>query len=202
LETFAAPTEAPPGVRPVRIVGCTVLPELTAEAPGEAIGIEWFEDPGHLARFEAWLAGRPAGEDDGAVVVADEVVMRGADWLDERWLRGGESLKQMALATRADGLTPEEFSRRWRSRAGTVVTPTGTPVVIPDEARGRAYVQNHPRPRDSGEWAFDAVNEVYFDDENALRTRIEWFAENMGDQGESDLVSRFTFVAVREQIIS
>jgi hypothetical protein len=38
-------------------------------------------------------------------VVASERVARGADWLDRRWQEGGPKLKQLAIATRADGLT-------------------------------------------------------------------------------------------------
>jgi hypothetical protein len=211
LWAVGGPSAAPAGVRPARIAACTVLPDPSSEVVCAAIGIEWFDDAGHLDRYESWLQSPPGEGADGRiseaageespVVVADELVMRGADWLDERWRRGGEVLKQMALATRAEGLTPAEFSQRWKSRAGTVATPGGPPVIIPDEARGRAYVQNHPRPKSSGEWVFDAVNEVYFDDPDALRTRIEWFAENMQGQAETDLVSRFAFVAVREQLL-
>jgi hypothetical protein len=128
--------------------------------------------------------------------------MRGADWLEHRWRDGGVKLKHMAIARRAGGLTPAEFSERWRSRAGQLRRPGAAQVVvIPDEARGRAYVQNHPRVRATGEWAYDALNEVYFDDVESLRTRIKWFQENLRDQAEDDLVSRSWFVAVQEEIL-
>jgi hypothetical protein len=59
-------------------------------------------------------------------------------------------------------------------------------------------VQNHPRPRATGEWAYDALNEVYFDDARSLRTRIEWFRDNLSGQPEEDLVRQSCFIAARE----
>ena len=108
----------------------------------------------------------------------------------------------MAIAQRASGLTPAEFSRAWRGRAGQVRRPGAAEVtVIPDDVRGRAYVQNHPQPRTDGEWAYDAVNEVWFDDLESLRTRITWFRENLSGQAEADLVRRSWFIAVQEQVV-
>lgn len=198
---------APEGVRPSRIAVCTVLPDVTPDPAYDGIGLEWFDDAAHVARFETWL-GSPEGKrvDDvlaeavdpetSPVLLAEPHVMRGQDWLDQRWRDGGSKLKHMAIARRADGLTPARFAELWGSRAGKVGT-----VVIPDEARGLAYVQNRPTP--DGDWAYDAVNEVYFDDVDGLRTRIEWFARNLEQQGgETDLVSEAWFVAVREELLS
>jgi hypothetical protein len=137
-----------------------------------------------------WFEGDPPPT-EGAVVVADEVVLRGADWLDERWATGGARWKHLALATRAPGLTPEEFSTRWRSHAGTA---GGVP--IPDAAKGLAYVQNHPTPL--GAWPYDAVNEVWFDDPDALQQRVDWFAAN--DVGRpDDLFGATTFLTAIER---
>ena len=72
--------------------------------------------------------------------------------------------------------------------------------MIPEDARGLAYVQNHPRPRPEGEWAYDALNEVYFDDLDSLRTRIEWFREHLLDQ-EDDLVRENWFIVAREEVV-
>ena len=198
---------APPDARPVRVAVCTALPELTPDPRHDGIGLEWFTDAGHLARFESWLsspAGRLVDEllaravDPAAspVVVAREHVMRGADWLERRWRDGGERLKHMAIARRAAGLTPAEFSERWRGRAGRVGA-----VVIPESARGQAYLQNHPLPRSSGEWAYDALNEVYVDGLDGMRARIAWFAENLDGRGEADLVGQSWFVAAREEVL-
>jgi hypothetical protein len=74
-------------------------------------------------------------------------------------------------------------------------------VVIPDEARGRAYVQNHALPPPAGSWVYDALNEVYFeaDDLDGIRARIDFFAETMKEQREDDLVSESWFVVAREE---
>jgi len=49
--------------------------------------------------------------------------------------------------------------------------------AIPDDVRGLAYVQNHPVVVDGHEWAFDAVNEVWFERLDHLRLRQAWFAD-------------------------
>jgi hypothetical protein len=165
-----------------RIVVCTVLPDLTPAAPHERVCIEWFTNS------EAAL--RASTRHD--TVVADEYILRGAEWLDERWRSGDAKLKHMALAIRAAGLTPEQFSEKWRSHAGTAST-----VVIPDRARGQAYAQNHPK---QGDWAYDAVNEVWFDTAEDLRFRIEWFAENAVNTNDA-LVGAAWFLAVREEVV-
>jgi hypothetical protein len=108
----------------------------------------------------------------------------------------------MAVALRAEGLTQAEFSERWQARAGQVRRAGDTAVTaIPDEARGLAYAQNHPRPRPSGEWAYDAVNEVWFDDLDSLQRRVEWFRENLRDGAEDDLVRVNWFLVVREEVV-
>lgn len=188
---------APVGVRPVRAAVCLSLPEVLPGAPHDGIVIGWFEDERHLARFDDWSQGA-AGRAD-PVVVADEVVARGAEWLGGRWEAGGTRIKHMALARRADGIGPSEFSERWKARAGQVGAADGRVLVIPEVARGLAYVQNHPRPNVRGEWLYDAVNEVYFDDLESLRRRIEWFAANVGDRPEDDLIGRSWFLAVQEE---
>jgi hypothetical protein len=202
----AAAADAPPGVRPVRVAACVTLPDLTGPDPRhDGASIEWFTDAAHLERFQTWLgtaARVPANEaltDPAAspVIVAEEIVLRGADWLERRWRAGGEAPKQMAIAERAPGLTSAQFAERWRDKAGQV---RGT--VIPDAARGRAYVQNHPRPRAVGDWAYDAVNEVYFDDAAGLRARIEWFRENAPDPGGDDLFGPSWFIAAREVVLA
>jgi hypothetical protein len=208
-EAVAAALSAPPEVRPLRVVSCSVLPDVTPDHLHDGIGIEWFEDAGHLARFESWLTS-PQGEDidhllvevldlgTSPVLLAEEHVLRGSEWMDERWRRGGATLKHMAIAKRAAGLTPGQFSELWKGRAGKVGT-----VVIPDEARGQAYVQNHPLPRPGGSWAYDALNEVYFevDDLNGLRARIAFFADTMKTNREDDLVSESWFVVAREELL-
>jgi hypothetical protein len=204
---------APEEVRPSRVTVCTTLPELTGPDPlHDGIGVEWFTDATHLARFASWLRtddGRAAlAPADGLVdataspvVVAEEVVLRGADWLEERWLEGGPRLKHMAVALRSADLTSEEFSQRWRSHAGRVGGSTAPATVIPDAARGLAYVQDHPRPRPSGEWAYDALNEVWFDDLDGLRARLDWFGANPPVLPD-DLFRASWFLAAREELVA
>ena len=191
-QVVTAAADVPPEARPSRIAVCTTLADLTGPNPKhDGIGVEWFADPAHLERFTRWLE-TPGGlalrdlldrivdRDASPAVVADESVLRGPDWLERRWRDGGEKLKHMAIALRAAELTPAEFAQRWRSRPGQIRRPGSAQatVMIPDEARGLAYVQNHPRPRTAGEWADDAVNEVYFDDAWRLRTRRERLRES------------------------
>lgn len=205
----AAATRAPVDVRPARVAVCTVLPEVMDDAPKcDGIALEWFTDAAHLQRYESQLdacaeLGAVLDLAASPVIVATESVQRGADWLEQRWRLGGEKIKHMAIALRAKGLTPAQFSERWRGRAGKIGQAGGAAaIVIPDDARGLAYVQNHPVPRTDGEWAYDALNEVYFDDVASLRKRIDFFRENMQGQAEADLVSEAWFVAAREQVIT
>lgn len=205
--------EAPARVRPARVVACTTLHNIDGtDAPHDGISMEWFADMDALQRFETWLgtedghrAASAAGAvepDATAVIIAEEAVMRGADWLEHRWGERAAKVKHMALARRADGLTPTEFSERWRNRPGMIGGANSVSMVaIPDKAKGHAYVQNHPVPNSAGEWLYDAVNEVYFDDIDAMRTRIEFFEKNDVGRAEADLVSKATFVAVTEQVI-
>ncbi|GAA3204668.1 hypothetical protein [Actinocorallia longicatena] len=180
---------APADARPSRLSAATVLPGFD-DAPHQAVAIAWFTGEERLRRFLAWWP-----EDSGSVeIVTAEAVLRGADWLHERWSRGVPKLKHMALARRADGLTPQEFSARWRAHAGTAATG----VPIPDTARGLAYVQC--RPLVDGAGPYDAVNEAYFDDEESLRHRDAWLRANL--PGDDDpLFARPRFLALREQLI-
>jgi hypothetical protein len=184
----------PSGIAPpLGAVACVVIPELSDPGrPCDRITVEWFTDAAHLARYEQWLP-----TPDGSVV-AEQAVLRGEPWLEQRWRDGGGTVKHMALATRAAGLTPAGFAQRWRAHAGTAGS-----TVIPDVARGRAYVQNYPvpRPPGAGEWRYDAVNEVYFDDEAGLRQRVEWFRSNVPDPADGGLFGQSWLIAVREIVI-
>jgi hypothetical protein len=169
-EAVASAGQAPPSVRPNRVVACTVLPDLSGAQPKyDGVGFEWFADPPHLQRFTEWLATQPA----------ESVADPGAS----------PKLKHMAIAVRAAGLTPAEFSRRWRGHAGQ----------LPLEISGLAYVQNHPRPRPHGEWACDALNEVWFDDLAGLRGRVEWFSRNAAG---GNLFGQSWFLAAREVVLA
>lgn len=205
-DAVAAAAAAP--TAPLRVVAATTLTEVCGADPRhDGVALESFADDAHLAAFEAWLAS-PAGvaamtaigelldESTSPVLVADEHVLRGADWLAAHRRAGRPALVHMALARRAPELSAAELSERWRSHAGRLGRP-GAEVVIPDEVRGRAYAQLHPRPHpEGGEWAYDAVNEVWFDDVDGLRARHEWFLANLGD-GADDLVAQSWFLGLR-----
>lgn len=205
---------APADVRPARVTVCTTLPELSGPAPRhDGIGFECFADAAHLERFEAWLrtpegsslsasAGQVVDERHSPLIVAEERVLRGADWLEQRWHDGGAKLKHLAIARRAAHLSAAEFSERWGDHAGQVGGAGGAAVArIPDDARGLAYCQDHPCPRPGGDWAYDALNEVWFDDLDGLRTRVEWFRENLGERPADDLFRRSWFLAAREDVV-
>jgi hypothetical protein len=195
-----AVAEAPAEVRPVRITVSTTMPELTGPDPRhDGFTAEWFADAVHLARFESWCAAGKgqSAEAAGPVIIVDEHVLRGADWLEGRWRDGGPKLKHLAMALRREDLSAAEFAERWKDHAGF----SGS-SVIPDAARGLAYVQNHPVPRSDGEWAYDAVNEVWFDDLEGLQARIEWFAVNPPDHRADDLFRQSWFLAAREDVVA
>jgi hypothetical protein len=203
----AAAAAAPATARPARITVSTAARDIAADQVYDGVGLEWFTDAEHLLRFEHWLQapeGQPAGrllgaaveEDASPVVVADERVARGDDWLADRWRGGGPKLKQLAIATRAAGLTVAQFLDLWRSRAGKIGAKP-----IPEAFRGLAYVQNHPRVMAGRDWAYDAINEVYFDDAGSLLARIAYFDKELAGT-EDDLVSANWFLAVRERPVS
>ena len=73
--------------------------------------------------------------------------------------------------------------------------------MIPEDVRGLAYVQNHPL-RDDDLSPYDAVNEVYFDDLDGLRRRVEWFRDNEIGQVPDDLFGATSFMAVQEDVIA
>ncbi len=203
-DTMRREAEGGVGAAPLRVVVCEVLSGDSPDALHDGVGIEWFTDADHLARCDEWAAGRRDEVLDGArspFLLAEESVMRGADWLARRWRSSTDVLKHMALARRAAGLTSEEFSARWRSRAGTLGSAAGPVLVIPERAKGQAYIQNHVLPVPPGGWPYDAVNEVYFDDIESLRYRLSWFTENMSAGAENDLVSTATFLALRESLV-
>lgn len=189
-QAVARLVEAPVGVRPVRLAVSTVLSEVgAAAARHDGIVVMWFDGAAALADYQAWLLTVPGQEvlrainqvadrDRSPVVVADEVVVRGAEWLDDRWRSGGEQVKHVALARRSPGVSPEELSRRWKAEAGRTRSAAGGVVAIPEPLRGQAYVQNHPVARSTGDWAYDAINEVYFDDPLQLEQRVAWFREH------------------------
>ena len=206
-EAVAVSASAPGPARPSRVTVSTALPDVVANQKYDGVALEWFTDREHLLRFESWLL-TPAGHasrllmDEAVepgtspVVVTDERVVRGADWLERRWQDGGPKIKQLAIATRARGLALAQFLDLWRARAGTIgATP------IPDAYRGLAYTQNHPRVTEGRDWAFDAINEVYFDDTDGLLARIAYFERELSGDSENDLVSANWFLAVREDLI-
>ncbi|HEY6532315.1 MAG TPA: hypothetical protein VIY72_08435 [Acidimicrobiales bacterium] len=184
--TFGVPVVSP--TPPVRVVRCVALPDLTPDPFAEVVTVEWFETP--------LGAGSLAGDEgDLGDVVIEEHVVRGLEWLDARWRDDGDRFKHMAFARRAPSLTVAEFASRWRSHAGTLGGAS-----IPEEIKGRAYAQNLPVPRAAGEWPFDAVNEVWFDDLDGLRRRVEWFQQYHEPTGD-DLFGPSVFLAVRETVV-
>jgi len=202
--------DAPDAVRPLRATVAVGLEATRTTARYDGVGLAWFRDVAHHDAYARWRLTEGAHVDEeladaldldrSPLLVADEHVARGADWLAARWASGG-GLKHLAIASRAEGLTAAEFSERWRNRAGVVRDASGTIVTIPDEARGCAYVQNHLLPPPPEGWAHDAVNEVHLPDDAALRTRIEWFAEHLDPAAEADLVRDTSFLAVHETLV-
>ncbi|OAA26916.1 hypothetical protein UG55_101196 [Frankia sp. EI5c] len=57
------------------------------------------------------------------------------------------------------------------------------------------------RAAGTGEWAYDAVNEVHFDDVDGLRVRVEWFRGTAAGGTDTDLFAEPEFLAVREEVL-
>jgi hypothetical protein len=201
----AGAASAPEPARPARLTVSVAVREIADNQEYDGVALEWFTGEEHLLRYESWLRtadgqelerllGEAADLAASPVMVSDERVVRGADWLDRRWLDAAPKLKQLAIAKRAAGLTLPQFLELWRSRAGTIGS-----APIPDAFRGLAYIQNHPRAMAGRDWAYDAVNEVYFDDTESLLARIEYFERELKDRTEDDLISENWFLAVREE---
>ncbi len=182
----------------------TLSASLDLESPYSIMAAQWFEDEEQLGRDRVELT-------DATTVVATPEVRRGAGWLEARWRDGGPRYKHVAVARRAEGLSLEEFGERWRSHAGSVGSPP-----IPDAARGQAYVQNHPvdpgmfrsssgtvrvvNELSGGGWAYDAVTEVWFDELDDLRRRVEWMDGALA-AGPGDLFGAHHLFAVREELL-
>lgn len=168
----------PPRFAAVEVLWCDSHPADAADA-ADAAG-----DPGD--------PGDSSAGDARVVVPVDEVIVRGAAALSARWSGGGERFKMMSFGRRNPALTRAAFVERWRAEAGRL---GGTP--IPDDLRGLAYVQDHPRGDDP---PLDAINEVWFDRLADLRRRAEWFAAR---PVPSDLMAPATCgsLCLREQVV-
>jgi hypothetical protein len=162
--------------RPRRVaIGAPLTEAGFPPSPYAAVDVQWFTDKDAVRRNDAWLVSAGLGTDtlpDGTgVFVAEELVLRGEDYLAQRWKAGGEGYKMMSTSRRNPRLTIEEFSAGWRSQAGKLGDET-----IPPEAQGLAYAQNHPVPLDERTWIVDAVNDVYFELLEHLAYRRDYFA--------------------------
>lgn len=192
---------------PLRVSVAFVDAERTPGVPRhDAMVIAWFADGVSAQQHESLVPADAIAGPHGSrpvEVMAHEAVLRGEAWLADRWQHGGMRLKHVALAQRAEGLSPAEHASRWKAQAGAVSTASAA-VAIPPEAKGSAYVQNHPLPRDDGEWAYDAVNEVYLEDDTALARRLDWFAANVGEgTGVRDsLVRASWFLVLHEEPVT
>lgn len=174
--------------RPERLAVNAVLADRSDPGKGiAAVVVEW----------------RTTGAGEPGAMSVEEVVLRGADWLAERWRSGAPRYKHMALATRSPGLTPAEFAERWRAHAGAASTAAGGPAVaIPDSARGAAYVQDHPVLDVGAEpIPYDGLNEVWCEDLAALDARLAWFAEHGVGRTDDGLFAPATYLAVVETVV-
>ncbi len=200
----AVPSISPsfePIAAPLRLTRNTVLEsDPTAVPVIAAIDVAWFADLDHLSRFhQASSSDEVVAWSEGQVTT--EVALRGEGWLADRWIAGGRRFKHVALARRADGLTPATFVERWQAHAGNAgATP------IPEAIRGLAYVQNHPVLVPSGatdDVRFDAVNEVWFDDLETLRDRHRWLTDTLSaDRSTDDLFGPRHLLLVEEQVVA
>lgn len=181
---------APAHIRPVRVTRSTPVGELASRY---TYTVQWFADIDALAAYKAWEGERI---DAATVIIAEEVIQRGGEWLERRWTEGTSKWKHVALARRAQGLSQSEFSNAWHGHAGKATTKSVASAPIPEAARGLAYVQNHPLPGIN--WQFDAITEVWFEDLHSMQPRIEWFRDNIVTD---DLFGEMIFLAVMEEVL-
>ena len=195
-----------------RVTRCVTLPDVDGgDAQHDAISLEWFADADHLERYHVWLEAGTDGKsrshrraldpDASPLLVADERVMRGADWLEQRW--------RAATTRSTHGRRRSEHagSRRPSSRSSGRAAParSGRPGATGDRdpRSSRAAWRTCRTTRARGRRASGPttrLNEVYFDDLESLRRRIEWFREHLLDQ-EDDLVRENWFIVAREEVV-
>jgi hypothetical protein len=170
---------------PYRVAVATpVEAEDLPESPFAAVDLQWFADAEAALAHESWLQSVDPELCVGSwQIVAEELVLRGHDYLRARWEAGGRRYKMMSFGRRNPSLTPEEFSARWRGHAGQLGSER-----IPDEVRGLAYIQNHPLRVEGRTGPLDAVNEVYVEQLDHLRRRHAYLAARQ--QSADDLMSR------------
>lgn len=205
-DVAVAAASVPAGARPLWVTESRPLDGH--ESPRhQLVTTAWFSDREHLGRFDRALGrSRRPGPATRPTLAARELLLRGGDVLP-----GLTPYKHMALARRAEGLSPEEFSRRWAAHSGRA---GGT--VLPEVVRGQAYAQNHPLLSADGEPSdapdnrydaanlsdainpYDAINEVWFAREDDLAARIKWFADHAMDSSDADLFGPRWFLAATE----
>ena len=62
-------------------------------------------------------------------------------------------------------------------------------------------MQNHPLVTGGRDWAYDAINEVYFDDADSLLARTAYCERELAGGADHDLVRANWFLAVSEDPI-
>ena len=166
------------GIRRV-VVGRVLEPRPDVERPFDALVETWVDDQTDLAvwgePFGEWLRTDVSDLVDGPASLSlcvKELPLRGADYLARRFASRDPArvVKSYSFSHRADGLTLTEFSQLWRTHHGPLAGQRMPPAV-----QGFAYVQNHALPVQSGEPAFDGVAEIYLQDVETYRRRLEWF---------------------------
>ena len=164
------------------------LPEIAADQDYDGIGLEWFTDEEHLLRYEAWL--RTAAGQDQERLLGEAIELAASPVVVTTSASSAAPTGWSAAGRRAP-----RSSSSWHRHPGRRADPPAVPRPvakpggkdrrgpIPEAFRGLAYVQNHPRAMAGRDWAYDAVNEVYFDDAESLLARIEYFERELSDRG-------------------
>ena len=110
-------------------------------------------------------------------------------------------IKMIALLKKKEGVSSEEFSRKWFEEIG--------PLAASTMPGFRRYVQNHAvaMPGATGEPRIDGVTEIWFDDVEALQ---KFFKVALSDEGEHlrteeekifDAEKNFFFIAEEKVIV-
>jgi hypothetical protein len=174
---------------PSGLVHGSALQLGTTAAPYDGVTVAWYPDESSYGQFAASLAadtahGRDWAEivDTGSTVelIVEERVVRGEEWIAERWSTRAEDTVFMltAFIERRAATTRDAFRDYWWLDHRPLANR-----LIPPDAQGSAYLQNVVIGDVPSQW--DGVGELYLDSLAQLPPRAAFF----GGEASAELVA-------------